>query len=151
MIPETFQLWLRAENSVINYSICLWNTLVLQKQGKFLCNEPAGETSPLPNSHHCHFQKLDSTPARCQPREWMIQKDKICSLQLFSHRMLVVLKVRRKLNGWRSPLRPGSTKTKTWNLMRCESLISSYTNFQMFNTRWKSFWAISLRQNFNCR
>ena len=76
--------------------------------------------------------------------------DKICLLQLFSHRMLVVRKVRRKLNGWRSPLRPGSTKTKTWNLMRCESLTSSYTNFQMFN-RWKSFWAISLRQNFNCR
>ena len=128
---------------------CLQNHLFCRKVCSLFGNEP-GENSLLPNCNYCNFQKLDSTSAGRQSRELMKMILKIGLLQHFSHRMLVVHKVRRKLNGWRSPLKPGSTKTKTWNLMRCESLTSSYTNFQMLN-RWKSFWAISLRQNFNCR
>ena len=38
--------------------------------------------------------------------------------------MLVVHKVRKKLNGWRNPLKPGSMKTKTLSLMRYDKILT---------------------------
>ena len=54
-------------------------------------------------------------------------------LQRFSHRMLVVRKARRKLNGWRNPLKPGSMRTKTLSHMRYRyPLILTCTKIHIF-------------------
>ena len=49
---------------------------------------------------------------------------KLSPKSTFSLRMLVVCKARRKLNGWRNPLKPGSMKTKTLSLMRYDKILT---------------------------
>ena len=63
---------------------------------------------------------------------------KIIPKSTFSLRMLVVCKARRKLNGWRNPLKPGSMKTKTLSLMRYDKILTLILGGKVLDTQFDS-------------